>query len=243
MMENTKTEIVQKAYDLIGESKVKGFKYRDPITGAEIRYFKEYKTLYIFVDATNDLNDWITNVGGALSYKIIHINGFAVKIHKGYSLASYNLTNHLLIEKPEIFNNIEQIFVSGYSMGGGISPCMTLELYRNMPNFNYIGVGMEGTTYCRFPKKFELPENVKIINVINGNDTVTKVWFWFKKIGQIIHIGEKRKWWKIGIAKYNPIRTDKEGFLKQRFHIPDHHYGEFKKSLREWKKLNEQKRI
>jgi len=180
--------------------------YRDIITGAEMFYKVVDNKLKIHVRQTDDIQDLITN------------------IKCNFDSAGRKLQGKIITEMclGKFTNEFNSVFISGYSQGGAIAPYVAKYLsYLNrvagFGNIKFECVGFEAPRYTK--KKFT--EDVKILNIENGNDLVNKIPFWLKKSGDIVKIGNKRKWYKTGIK----FRYDKtQSGMYKFFTIPDHEW-------------------
>ena len=208
-----------KAWD--SRKKYKNY-FRDDESGVDCYYEIDNRGLKIYIEPTNELIDWKTNL---IFFKPIKdcINLTQTKLHYGYCAAAGCVYNHLM--KKNVFNNLNFVYITSYSMGSGISPILAYNISL-IVDCVVECYAFEGARIIS--KKFNTPSNLKIYNIENGNDTVTKLPLGWTKIGEIIHIGKPRKWYKTGIKfAYN---KDKKG-IRKFFDVPEHHYGSVKKSL------------
>jgi len=222
MEENVIKKYTKRAWEEYENREAFQIRYRDSLTGAEMKgRFKIGENLLIedtFVfEHTNEPRDWVTNFFACT--KKVRLMGKEIYFHRGYYLAAKRLLDRFS------HGNTAKMFLSGYSMGAGVASIFAILYAAENPGCEVVCVAMEGANY--FSGKVEI-ENLDIINVENGNDTVTKVPWWLGKYGEVINIGEKRRWCKTGIK----LRYDKiEKGLYKFFDVPEHHFGEYKKSL------------
>jgi len=219
---------VKYGWDLRKESRgwteVRGF-----LTGAQARFKIIDRTLYIYVLHTNELIDWVTNFK-ATSYTEKFNDNMEFTAHTGFSIAATELHSKIRdILAARGFFEFDKVFISGYSQGGSIAPLLALRLaltYQKMP---FICIAMEGAKYIK-QVNFKLA-NLKVYNIINGNDIVTKLPFWFHKYDECIYIGKKRHWWKTGLV----FRYDKtEKGIRKFIDLPEHQWASFENSLNNW---------
>ena len=201
-------EITNLATDYIKQSKYFGGYFKDHETGAECKYSKNIKNdLIIYVLPTNEPIDMLTNIS------------FFPKLsdtsHAGYKKSAENIFKHLVKNKISFRN----VFIIGYSMGGGIAPLLGEKIYYNLGAYPEIQVvSLSGTSYDT--KNIE-SHRLRVLNVENGNDTITKFFPFLKKSGYTLHVGKPRRWCKTGLVfKKN---NNKTGITKW-FDIPEHYY-------------------
>ena len=219
-------ELMQYTYDSISSGKKLKNYFKDIITGAEFYFEVINNMLYIWVEPSNERQDWYTN----LFAKSIKLNDG--RCHYGYYLAATRFLNYL--DKIGLYA-YKDVLVTGYSMGGGITKVLAYlfpKQYISNPKFNIYAVSIEGAKVLNKRAAQNLKRNttVKLFTIINNNDIVTKIPFNFVQSGQVIKIGkEKRRWYK-GI-KFR-LALKEKGLLYKFFTVPGHEFADTKKNLK-----------
>lgn len=97
--------------------------------------------------------------------------------------------------------------------------------------YNVTSVAMQGAKTIDSEINSYIEGKGKLITVINGNDIVTKSPFWFVQGGEVVRIGPKHRWWKLGIK----FRYEKsESGVYKFFTVPDHEPDNFMKSFKKY---------
>ena len=190
--------------------------FRDDKTGIE-GYTKIDNGIFIVVvKASNEDIDWVTD------FSIWDLNKFwkglrkyypygdpkntKVRIHQGFA-KGYMVVRESIHEAFKK-SNCSYVFVTGYSMGGGVAPIVALDLQYN---FNL----SEDKVSCGFcgPRCFNKAGvesfNKRVPKSIffkYGNDIVTKLpppMLGFKHAGILkLQFGNKERWWKMSIKDH-----------------------------------------
>lgn len=224
---------VKKAWDMVKASRK--WKKIKVTCGAELRYKIEKNEMQIYILHTNELKDWLMNIL-AYTHKVYIFNLYEkeIKFHKGFLIAAEQLFLELI--KLKNFVEIKSIFISGYSQGGSVAPILKtlLALRCNLEKDAITCVSLSGAKYMKNCNN-DLNKYLKgnIIEVVNGNDLVTKLPFWFTKFTDCINIGKKRKY-NLGI-KIGYDKTKKG--IRKFIDIPEHHWKSFEENLNKWLEL------
>jgi hypothetical protein len=190
-------------------------------TGAKIFYQIRQRTLYIYCSVTDNEPslkiDWKTNLSA------VKFNHNGKIFHYGF----YKAAESMFIFLSLVYNflDFDNIIVVGYSQGGAVAPILSILLseYYRLP---IECVAFEPPNYCKSETVDN--DNLTITNVVNGNDTVTKLPAWFTKCGRILRIGEPVKWYKTGIV----LRYDKtQSGIRKFIDIPEHQYSSVEENL------------
>lgn len=198
-----KIEMSIKEYNneiLFADRKVIGFWHR--IEGI---LMEDHFNTYIVFMATNRWWDWLTNLN-FFKVSLFTRKDKEIKIHNGY-LSRYILDDvrtKILIYLAE--SKKKNVIVTGYSMGGGLAPICALDLATNFPEKEIHCVAMAGPRIGNKHFASHVDKHVDAINLIYGNDAVTKVpppFFGFKHVNKK-HYGPKRCWWKFKILDHTP---------------------------------------
>jgi len=171
---------------------------------------------YVVFMATNRLWDWLTNLN-FFKKSIASQEDKKIKIHRGYSdrYMLDNVRTKILLYLAE--SGKKNVIVSGYSMGGGLAPICALDLASNFPNKEIHCVAMAGPRVGNKHFVKYVDEHVDAINLIYGNDAVTKVpppLFGFKHVNKK-HYGPKRCWWKFKVLDHMPHNLFNEIYNKK----------------------------
>jgi predicted lipase len=214
-------ELVKKTQDS-GIYKSLQNKFKDKKSSIE-GYTTVVSDMFVVVFAqTNNVIDWITNF--LFRFKTMPYpasKGSKVKIHSGYVKGWMRLRN-------DIHERIKQsgkskVFITGYSMGGGVAPIAALDIQYNfgLSEDQITCVAMEGPRVFNLAGIRSYAKRVPdTIRTKYGNDIVTKVpppWS-FKHVDIGIHFGPRDRWWKFSIKDHD---TRKSGLYQAIQGMPD----------------------
>lgn len=190
-----KKQVIEKARDIIEDSNKYKHKYRDPLTGAECRYETKDGILFVYIWHSNEKRDWLTNFF-ATSKEVL--DG---RVHSGYYYAALNML--LANIMSDEFMECKKIFIAGYSMGGGIAEVMGYLYSGDMRQVCVVNLDGAKVVNKRLARHISKMDNLHIYKIENGNSPVHKVPFNFVTSGEVIHIGEREKWWKISVMDHH----------------------------------------
>lgn len=151
---------------------------------------------YIIFESTKPYVDWIVN----FLFKPIF------GIHRGF-WAGYHINEKLIKEKLKEYET-QKLCILGHSQGAAYALIATKReietCYMARKPFDHIEAVVTGG-----PRVFAIGQifgQPSIDLVHNGNDIVTKLppkWLWgYRNVGQVIHIGKPKKWWKISFKDH-----------------------------------------
>ena len=135
--------------------------------------------LIFYISPTNHKEDWKSDFIAFREYDKLA----DCKIHKGFRQYAHWM-NNFIIRKSNACN-IKDIYVFGYSMGGGIAQIL------GEFDSNYIIISIDG------PRVTTKLTNKKSVLYFNRGSLVYSIPFWFKKIKNRICLNNKwRPFWK-----------------------------------------------
>lgn len=164
---------------------------------------------YILFMATNSKLDWITNlIFFKKSIPYNNVRNRKIKVHSGYmkryTLNSVRTSILLWLAKHE---EIKKVVVTGYSMGGGLSPICAVDVAYNFPDKKVYCYAFAGPRVGNEAFIKSVEKRVEAIHFSYGNDIVTKVppkKLGFSHITNQVHYGPRKKWWKLSIKAHYP---------------------------------------
>jgi len=214
--------LILKAWQIKKEARKYKNYYQCAATGGKIFYELKAETLFIYCSVTDNEPslkiDWLTN----LSAGEFRHNGNI--FHYGFYRAAKSLFDYLTLTFN--FLHVENIVIVGYSQGAAIAPILSILLSEQFQSVKIDCVSFEAPNYCK--KACLKNANLEVVNVINGNDTVTKHPTYFTKYGDIVYIGAPRKWYKTGIVfRYDKTQSGMRKFVD----IPEHQYRSVEENL------------
>lgn len=177
-----------------------------------LSHSEDNKILYVWFEGSNSKKDYIINFNFFKSKIPFENIKWAVQVHRGF-LKYYKQKpiRDFLHEYIKVMNP-EKVITAGHSMGGAIAQLFAFDIHNT---FN-----KEIECYCIDSPKvgnffFKRAYNKKVPNtyfLINGNDIVPQLPFWWLgflqiftlgfffmfsfKVGKVIHIGNRR-WFKL----------------------------------------------
>jgi predicted lipase len=214
-------------------------RFNDDTTNKGIEGYTGYdpgeKIFYIVFEPSNSEEDWKINLDFV---KVPTCEFFPVrgsKVHRGFYKSYLRARHSEIFDSFEGQSEVKKIVVSGYSYGAAIACFYAFDFAinfphtkLNMPQLNLVlfecpRIG--NTTFTRYFNR-RLPYTT---NIINGQDIVTKLPFWWLGFLQIFTFGQIFMFSRrIG---YNIMNIGKRPLWKL-FSFKDHQYGEVLKSLK-----------
>jgi len=142
--------------------------------------------MIIYINATNSKADWFSNINAFKKYDCMA----NCKVHQGYK--EYAEWLHCFIVKLAHSNNLkpEDIYIIGFSMGGGIA-----QILGEYNNFNIINIDGPRTT--------SQIHNTKDKLLYNRGSLIHNIPFWFKKIENAICLNNKWRPFWVAHADYD----------------------------------------
>lgn len=173
-------------------------------TGVDYFIAKKNDTYFLSFAGTNDWKNLVSDM--RFWQKSIPYNNkqTTIRLHRGFYEAYLTVRKDILdfVEK----NNVKKIILTGHSFGAAMATLCAVDI-----QYNIFGVKIEVFTYGSprignkaFAKSFNrrIPKAFKIKN---GNDFISNLPFKFlnySHIGKEIHIGDKKKIWKISFKDH-----------------------------------------
>lgn len=171
--------------------------FRDEKSGIDVFLFREQDTDIVVIQGSIDVKDWLTNF--TFWRKPVYARkGSRVRAHAGY-LSGWERLRDGVLGKVTAKN----ILVTGFSMGGGLSNLVALDVQYNNPASSVVCVDFAGPRIWN--KAGQESYNKRVLNTyrfVNGNDVVSKVPPWYRYGGKEENIGDERKAWKFSIAEH-----------------------------------------
>jgi len=174
---------------------------RDEKSGLDIFIKTINDTDIISILGSNEFIDWETNISFFLKkYKRPDYadKNSKIKVHSGYFNAWMRVRDETLF-----YIKSDKVIVTGFSMGGGVSSIIAVDIQYNKNPKELICVDFEGAKVWN--KAGMISFNKRVTNsfkIKNGNDFVTKLPFFYYFVGKKIHIGNKEHWWKFSIKDH-----------------------------------------
>lgn len=135
--------------------------------------------LIIYIKPTNSKEDWISDFIAFRKYD----KSAGCKVHKGFKIYAHWM-NVFIIQKSNA-HNIKNIYIFGYSMGGGIAQIL------GEFNNNYHIISIDG------PRTTTNLTNHTAILYYNRGSLVNRIPPWFKRIKNTVCLNNKwRPFWK-----------------------------------------------
>ena len=166
----------------------------DVISGLAI-YVGFYNSIpTVCIEGSHNEQNWSTNFAFIFArWKEFRKAG--VKIHSGYLDAWLRIRNQVIALLPD---KTQKIMVTGYSMGGGVSPIISLDLiyegYTNIECYAFEGPRV----FNRAGKKEFITLVKNAIGTRYNRDIVPVLPPWYKKIKPYIYPKDNKfKWWKL----------------------------------------------
>lgn len=181
--------------------------HKQRVEGAMVIY---QNTLYVLFMATNTTWDWITNVlyfQKRIPYN--NVRNRSVRVHSGY-MKRYTLnsirTRILLYvaSHPEI----QQVVVTGYSMGGGLAPICAVDLAYNFPEKQVQCLAMAGPRVGNRAFVQSVNDLTESLHISYGDDIVVRLppkIFGFTHLYNSMVFGNPR-WWRLSVSDHYPDR-------------------------------------
>jgi hypothetical protein len=153
------------------------------------------------IDPSNNVPDWITDF--KFHMRRFRVPGYArhdspIRVHSGYLDAWEKIRDSVL--KLTVCQNM---LVTGFSMGGGLSSIIAVDIQYNCSPHNLICVDFDGPKVWnkagRDSYNHRVPNTIKIVN---GNDIVTKIPPFCYHGGKTVHIGNMSKFWKFSVKDH-----------------------------------------
>ena len=130
-----------------------------------------------------------------------------VCVHRGF-LSAYKSENVCKSIREIIRNGINEVNITGHSLGAAIATICAYDLYNAYPDKAY-EVYLFGSPRVG-NRKFALSYNKKLVCTFrfeNGNDIVCKVppaWLGYRHVGALVRIGRKKSIWKVSFLSHYP---------------------------------------
>lgn len=178
-----------------------GTHIRDDPSGIDI-YVKETPNfLVVTAWGSTENKDWITDFKFMLKrWKLSPLSrkDSPIRVHSGYIDGWMRIREQVLsLVKGD------NIFVNGYSMGGGLSSIIAVDIQYNKNPKNLLCADFEGPKVWNKAGRDSFNRRVpNAIKMTYSNDIVPKVPFWYKFGGKLIHIGQPVKWYKLSIKNH-----------------------------------------
>ncbi len=176
--------------------------YKNNTKAVEGYTWTKDNVFYIWFHGSNSTWDWITNF--LYPKKIVPYNNInpLIRVHRGY-INRYKLVRNLLHDRFT-YSNCNKVIVTGYSMGGGLTPICAVDMQYNF-NIPVESYAFEPPRVGNYYFKKSVEHRVDCHYTTYGNDIVTKIppkLFLFKHIGHNHHYGPSRKWYKFSIKDH-----------------------------------------
>lgn len=188
---------------------------RDDKSGIDIFIFDEQCGQVINILGSEEPKDWFTNFTFALkSFKRrpeYARKDSKIKAHSGY-LSGWERIREQVLSKI----TSKQVLVTGFSMGGGVSNLVAVDIQYNNPDVEVYCVDFSGPRIWnkagRDSYNKRVPNSVKFIN---ANDIVPKIPPFFYYGGTRIRFGSKKyHWWKLSVKDHLEFYSEFAKYLK-----------------------------
>ena len=196
--------------------------FEDKATGIEGFTSNHGDTFIIAIDSTETDSGWRTNLTYFQKTMPYRNKKSKVLIHGAYANAWAAV--RWLIQGRFAASGLSNVFVCGYSMGGGLAPIAALDMQYTF------GLRVEnikcviGDGPRVFNKAGMKSYNKRVPNTIRmkwGNDIVTKApppFFGFWHVGQVMHLGPREHWWRMSPFDHDPGRGEYSSIM---YLLPD----------------------
>ena len=175
---------------------------QEPISGIDVYMGTANDYQVIAIGPSVSVQDWVTDfefIYDTYKYPSFLAPTLPVRAHGGYLDGWDRLRAQVLaLLTPE-----QKIIVTGYSMGGGVSEIIALDLGVTLKPADLICIDWDGArVWNRAGQTLFNTVVPKAWKVAYSNDIVSKVVPWYYHGGTFVSIGPKRVWWKWSIQDH-----------------------------------------
>lgn len=176
----------------------------DKSTGTHLLYTVKDNDLYIAFRGSESIKDFIIDLQTKQSIVPYNNDKTDIRIHCGFLKAYESVRNKILYLIKKEYNNI---YITGHSLGGALAVLAMLDIVYNYHDklifvnkklycYTFGSPDIGNKAFCDSTDKRCKIYNVDYVNVVNGNDIITKypIFRDYYKCGQIYNIG-KSKWY------------------------------------------------
>lgn len=188
---------------------------RDEQSGIDLYFSQKDGIDQIVLYGSDEKNDWITNF--TFGFKKWKRPDYAkedtkIRVHSGYFDGWYRIREKVLGKITS-----DKILVTGYSMGGGLSSIIAVDIQYNKNPKELLCVDFDGAKVWNKAGRNSFNKRVSnSFRIINGNDIVTKIPPFYYAAGvHQIHIGKRKRWWKLSIKDHLELFEDRDNIRKQ----------------------------
>jgi hypothetical protein len=174
---------------------------RDEISGVDVYLGKVDDYQVIVCWGSTELRDWITDF--KFFFKRWRRPSCAredspIRVHGGY-LDGWEAIRMKVL--PFIIS--DKVLVTGYSMGGGLSSIIAIDVQYNLHPTDLVCVDFDGPRVWNDEGRASFNRRVpRSYKVAYGNDIVPKVPPFYCYGGLRLRIGSKWKWWKLSVKDH-----------------------------------------
>jgi hypothetical protein len=178
---------------------------RDDVSGVDIYVGTADDYQVICCWGSTEIKDWITNF--KFFFKKMRLPAYAahdspVRVHSGYLEGWERIRSQVL---SSIHGS--KILVTGYSMGGGLSSIVAVDVQYNVGPADLICVDIDGPRVWnragRRSFNHRVPRSYKIAY---GNDIVPKIPMWYRYGGLRLRVGPAWRWWRLSTKDHIAVQ-------------------------------------